>query len=440
MLLPLTAARPAHAASAACDAQYAAIQDAADGVCMCSNCVVCQGPCATQIRTYVTNCAGVTDHASDTSTMDSFITPCTIVDGCMTGGYTNYVRYRRQLRDRQYVHGRLRGYRPAGADAGGRGERDRAAGVREIVHDGGVVRGGAYTDPGATAADAVDGDVTASITVQGMIDLTTVGAQTLTYTATDAAGTTAQLTRTVTVAGVGCLDSNSYNYDYEATQDAGNCVAYSFGCTWSTSHNYDASANSGRCRFGASCAGTAATTTTDSSNYPSMAFGYNNLDSWCVCASFFSGNYCETNVDGCAGSPCQNGGVCQDSTPTHFCECGSGYRGADCGLVAEACTDTTGTCGTATCKKFAGEATTECVCLFGEAYDPSGQQCAPVDECSSSPCENGGACVDEVGKFRCWCADGYWGNRCGLQASGACFVSFCAVFVSFYAVFVLNND
>jgi|GEM_PF-2151200 hypothetical protein len=57
-----------------------------------------------------------------------------------------------------------------------------------------------YSDPGATANDNIDGDLTASIQTSGSVDATTPGTYTLTYDVTDAAGNAAtQVTRQVTV-------------------------------------------------------------------------------------------------------------------------------------------------------------------------------------------------------------------------------------------------
>jgi hypothetical protein len=57
-----------------------------------------------------------------------------------------------------------------------------------------------YTDPGATATDNVDGDITANITATSNVDTSTVGTYTITYTVSDAAGNAATpVVRTITV-------------------------------------------------------------------------------------------------------------------------------------------------------------------------------------------------------------------------------------------------
>ncbi|HQU08245.1 MAG TPA: DUF5011 domain-containing protein, partial [Candidatus Paceibacterota bacterium] len=60
--------------------------------------------------------------------------------------------------------------------------------------------GDTFTDPGATAKDAVDGNLTAKIVETGKVDTSTAATYTLTYSATDAAGNTGTATRTVVVA------------------------------------------------------------------------------------------------------------------------------------------------------------------------------------------------------------------------------------------------
>ncbi|HPO16447.1 MAG TPA: DUF5011 domain-containing protein, partial [Candidatus Hydrogenedentes bacterium] len=62
--------------------------------------------------------------------------------------------------------------------------------------------GESFTDPGATASDNVDGDLTGSIHVEGTVNVNVNGVYTLTYTVSDAAGNPATpVIRTVTVTG-----------------------------------------------------------------------------------------------------------------------------------------------------------------------------------------------------------------------------------------------
>lgn len=56
-----------------------------------------------------------------------------------------------------------------------------------------------YTDPGFTASDIEDGDLTGNVTVTGTVDTTTPGTYLLTYSVTDSHGNTTTVTRTVVV-------------------------------------------------------------------------------------------------------------------------------------------------------------------------------------------------------------------------------------------------
>ena len=57
-----------------------------------------------------------------------------------------------------------------------------------------------YTDEGATAADDIDGDITANIVVDNLVDTTTPGIYTVTYNVSDVAGNAATfVARTVEV-------------------------------------------------------------------------------------------------------------------------------------------------------------------------------------------------------------------------------------------------
>ncbi|QSE96430.1 immunoglobulin-like domain-containing protein [Fulvivirga lutea] len=62
------------------------------------------------------------------------------------------------------------------------------------------ITGDTFNDPGATAADNIDGDITGDIVVSGNVDANTAGTYTLTYNVSDAAGNAADpVTREVVV-------------------------------------------------------------------------------------------------------------------------------------------------------------------------------------------------------------------------------------------------
>jgi formylglycine-generating enzyme required for sulfatase activity len=69
--------------------------------------------------------------------------------------------------------------------------------------------GQAWAEPGAAGHDARDGNLTASVTVTGTVDMNTTGTYLLTYSVADAAGNTATANRTVTVVGNRSVDLNA---------------------------------------------------------------------------------------------------------------------------------------------------------------------------------------------------------------------------------------
>ncbi|HQQ88899.1 MAG TPA: DUF5011 domain-containing protein [Oscillospiraceae bacterium] len=92
--------------------------------------------------------------------------------------------------------------------AGNRAEESRtvlvAANTKPVITLNGsssvkIVVGSTYVDAGATATDAEDGDLTASIVTTGTVRTTRTGTYRITYSVTDSNGGTAKVTRTVTV-------------------------------------------------------------------------------------------------------------------------------------------------------------------------------------------------------------------------------------------------
>lgn len=56
-----------------------------------------------------------------------------------------------------------------------------------------------YNEPGFTASDDVDGDLTSTVTVEGSVDVNKKGAYTLTYKVSDSSGNTATVKRTINI-------------------------------------------------------------------------------------------------------------------------------------------------------------------------------------------------------------------------------------------------
>ena len=66
-----------------------------------------------------------------------------------------------------------------------------------------------WVDPGATASDSLDGNLTSSITVSGTVDVNTTGVYTLTYSVSDNTSNEVNATRTVTVRRMHIAELNS---------------------------------------------------------------------------------------------------------------------------------------------------------------------------------------------------------------------------------------
>lgn len=81
------------------------------------------------------------------------------------------------------------------------GRGDRAAPDLQLLGDTTLTlaAGQPYVEPGATAIDDIDGDITNLIEVSGTVNSTAVGTQTLTYRVSDRAGNTSSAVRTIKI-------------------------------------------------------------------------------------------------------------------------------------------------------------------------------------------------------------------------------------------------
>ena len=157
------------------------------------------------------------------------------------------------------------------------------------------------------------------------------------------------------------------------------------------------------CRNGGVCSGAA-------SSLFSCSCGSNFADPNCgSCAAGQIGDNCETSVDTCSTSPCQNNGVCFNGLNSYACICPAGFNGTNCqtSTAINYCSSNPclnkGTC-------FNGVSGFACVCPTG--FNGTTCQNNVLTTCSSNPCLNGGACFNGVNSFACICKNGFNGTTC----------------------------
>ena len=136
---------------------------------------------------------------------------------------------------------------------------------------------------------------------------------------------------------------------------------------------------------------------------------------FCKCKAGFAGPRCETATI-CASFPCENGGTCHADDMSGFtCTCAPGYTGESCqSLIFSECTGQNLGCVHGACFKILEEEFCKCNAGWG------GRDCSiDINECSQSPCQNGGTCKNNFGGYVCTCPAGYDGEDCS-EVAGSC--------------------
>ena len=120
--------------------------------------------------------------------------------------------------------------------------------------------------------------------------------------------------------------------------------------------------------------------------YGNGACDYNCISQYAAKCAVATGATCDLDVDECQNSSCKNGATCTDSTVettvsvhAYRCTCTVGFANGMCGYsyIAQY---------TATCNVTESSASTTL----------SGNCDLDVNECQSSPCQNGANCTDSA--------------------------------------------
>lgn len=157
---------------------------------------------------------------------------------------------------------------------------------------------------------------------------------------------------------------------------------------------------------------------------------------------------CDTNIilvppGPCGSQPCMNGGTCRETKNGYECECHARYKGTLCELDTDPCASAPCLYGGKCTSTIAGDFVCECVLRLSGKRCEYGRYCAPnpckhggvceegddgplckcrafageyceydLNECDSSPCQNGGTCINEIGSFHCICPSNVTGTYC----------------------------
>lgn len=132
----------------------------------------------------------------------------------------------------------------------------------------------------------------------------------------------------------------------------------------------------------------------------------------CLCAEGMVGTLCDTPYCLVKSHGCEHDGLCNTTNRVPFCQCRLGYEGRHCEIDIDECVDDPCQNG-GQCIDGVGRYTCNCT---GTGYE--GTNCEiDEDECTDIPniCGDLGKCVNMPGSYRCDCMNRRCGHQCKLD-------------------------
>uniref|UniRef100_A0A8V0YPN4 Protein Z, vitamin K dependent plasma glycoprotein n=1 Tax=Gallus gallus TaxID=9031 RepID=A0A8V0YPN4_CHICK len=96
----------------------------------------------------------------------------------------------------------------------------------------------------------------------------------------------------------------------------------------------------------------------------------------------------------CSSSPCQHGGLCEDSIRDYTCTCTAGFEGKDCAFAKNECRHQ----GKEGCQHFCypGSNSYHCSCADGYELGKDKKQCIPLDQCACGRLKDNNSLISET--------------------------------------------
>ncbi|XP_066497192.1 protein delta homolog 1 [Hoplias malabaricus] len=135
----------------------------------------------------------------------------------------------------------------------------------------------------------------------------------------------------------------------------------------------------------------------------------------CVCKQGWAGSQCDQDIHLCSSQPCSGNSTCIEMGQGGYaCICPPGYTGKNCQLKKGPCPINSSPCQNGgTCMDNNGS-DNHISCLCPSAF--TGGYCeTEVEKCEPNPCLNGGTCTDGGLAYKCICPPAFSGPICNTS-------------------------